>query len=166
MTKRIKYVPDVHVTNDGGQPMQQIPGTGTLTVLEVVNITRGHEVIEQKVAPFKLRQVVFFFERVADEAYTNGQPDVIGNEIERADIRGFIKRQEKEAEARGYWEFDDAVWLKLLAASTKPKAPINAALPGIPAVNYVPFILAVRDASTVMPEIELPNGSAAAQALM
>lgn len=162
--KRISYVPDIHATNAGGEPLQKVPNTGTVTTLVVLVIQHGNEVVEQKLEPFKLRHIVFLFERVADAKYVEGISDAIEAELERARVRGIIKGQEKEAATRGYWEFDDAIWTKLFGATMQPAAAINANLPGIPAVNYVPFILSVRDAATPAPEVELPpvtNGARA-----
>jgi hypothetical protein len=158
MSKRIDFVPDIHVTNAGGEPLQKVPNTGNLTILAVMVILAadGKNAVEQTLEPFKLRHIVFLFERVADTKFVEGISDAIEAELLRADVRGIIKRQEIEAEARGYWEFDDAVWTKLFGATMKPAAPINGTLAGIPAVNYVPFILSVRDASTPPPAIELP----------
>jgi hypothetical protein len=164
MSKRIPYVHDIHATNAGGEPLQKVPNTGTVTTLVVLVVQHGNDVHEQKLEPFKLRQIVFFFERVADAKFVDGISDAIEAELLRADVRGIIKRQENEAEARSYWEFDDATWTKLFGATMKPAAAINANLTGIPAVNYVPFILSVRDASTPAPEVELPpvtNGATA-----
>lgn len=152
MSKRIAYVKDIHIESPGGEPYYRVPGTDKLVTVDVLTVQVKDEVVEQRLPPFLVRQVTFLYERVADAKFADEKLEAIEADLYRADVRGLIKRQATDAAARGYWEFEDDIWVKLLAVTMKPSSPPNPAV----GFNYVPFVRAIRDASTPPAEVELP----------
>lgn len=164
--KQIAFVADIHMENGESDPLFRVPGTGNITTLSGLRFARadGSPYIEPN-EPYMLRQLAFLLDRVVDPTFGDGL-DAIDAEILRDDVRGIIKRQAKEAAARGWWEFDDKHAQALLNATTKPKNPLMQLQPTL-TFNLVPFIRAVKDQTTPAKEIDLPpvtNGAAAAQA--
>jgi hypothetical protein len=161
MSKRIPFVKDIQVESPGGEPYFKIPGSDRVTTMETIVVQVGNQMVEQKLPAWIIRQKVFLFERIADGKFTEGKDDAVEADLFRADVRGVVARQETEAIARGYWEVEDDLWVRFLAATMKPATPYNPAV----SISHVPFIRAVRDAATVTAqEIDLPamNGSSVA----
>jgi hypothetical protein len=109
--------------------------------LENVN---GDPLVDEKGATQTCSPLEFFRGRIADPAFVEGMDSGDGVDLQ-FETRRSLRLQEKEAEARGYWELEDEQAKRLKAATDK--GAYHKAL----AFNLVPFIRAVRAMTTPAP---------------
>jgi hypothetical protein len=154
MSKRIKFVPDIHMEAPAEELYYRVHGSDGFTTVPTRQVRKADGTVgEEPNTPWMARQIAFLLERIADEQFVAGK-DGIDGELLRDEVRGIIKRQRDLAPTRGYWEFEnDDHAFRLVKATREPKTPMQ---PAMLVFNFVPFIRAVVDMTTPQAEIELP----------
>lgn len=108
--------------------------------IELENIT-GDPLVDEKGVQQTCSQLEFFRGRISDALFVESMDSGDGCDIQY-ETRRSMRLQEKEAEARGYWELEDEQAKRIKTASDK--GTYHKAL----AFNLVPFIRAVRTMTT------------------